>query len=237
MKLQAALLITALAAAAQTRLPILLELFTSEGCSSCPSADKLLEALDKTQPIPGADLIVLGEHVDYWDGSWKDRFSSPAFTKRQWDYAKYFGLRGVYTPQLVVDGQSEFVGSSGPDAKAAINKALQNHKHPLTLTATASGNKLKANISINGLGSKGATVFIALADEEAQSQVSRGENAGRLLKHIAVVRAMQAVGDITNTFQKDINLSLPANHGSLRVVAFVQDKATGKILAIKQEKL
>jgi hypothetical protein len=236
MKLTTLILTATLALSAQTKTPILLELFTSEGCNSCPPADKLLEALDK-QPVANADLIVLGEHVDYWDGSWKDRFSSPAFTKRQWEYARYFGLQGVYTPQLVVDGQSEFVGSRAPDASTAINKALQSHKHPIHLSATNSGNKLQATVHIEGLASKGATVFLAVADERAQSQVTRGENAGHLLKHIAVVRSLQPIGEITNDFDKTLEVSLPANSKGLRVVAFVQDRATGKILAIQQEKL
>ncbi|MBM3759789.1 MAG: DUF1223 domain-containing protein [Acidobacteria bacterium] len=236
MKLQTLLLAATIAATAQTRSPILLELFTSEGCSSCPPADRLLESLDQ-QPVSGADLIVLGEHVDYWDGSWKDRFSSPAFTKRQWAYAKYFGLSGVYTPQLVVDGQSEFVGSHGGDAKSAIQKALMSQKHPVTLKARSDGNTLKASVHVDGLSSKGATVFLALAESQAQSNVTRGENAGRHLKHIAVVRSLQAIGDITNNFEKELELTLPKNLNGLRVVAFIQDKATGRVLGVAQEKL
>lgn len=218
MKLTIALLTLTLAASAQNKSPILLELFTSEGCSSCPPADKLVENLDKQQPYNGADLIILGEHVDYWDGSWKDRFSSKAFTNRQREYAKFFGLNGVYTPQLVVDGQSEFVGSSGQDAKA-------------------NGNKLHASLHIDGLGRKGATLYLALADEQATSQVKRVENAGRILKHVATVRSLTAVGDLTNSLSKEFDLNLPANHTGLRVIAFVQDRTTGRILAISQEKL
>jgi hypothetical protein len=236
MKLPLAFLIWSLAATAQTRTPILLELFTSEGCSSCPPADKLLEALDR-QPIPGADLIVLGEHVDYWDGAWRDRFSSPAFTKRQWDYAKYFRLQGVYTPQLIVDGKREFVGSHTAGAAAAIEQALKSHKHPIQLSATANGNKLQATIQIQNLASKGATVFLALAENQSQSQVTRGENAGSLLNHTAAVRSLQAIGAVTNDFDKTVELPIPANTKGLRVVAFVQDRATGHILAIHQLKL
>lgn len=236
MKLPIALLWFALAAMAQTRTPILLELFTSEGCSSCPPADKLLEALDQ-QPIPGADLIVLGEHVDYWDGAWRDRFSSPAFTKRQWDYARHFRLQGVYTPQLVVDGQTEFVGSRTTDAAAAIEKALANPKHPITLSAAINGHKLNATIRIQDLASKGATLFLAIAEGRAQSQVTRGENTGRLLTHTAAVRSLHALGAINNQFDKTVELPLPANTKDLRVIAFVQDRTTGHILAIHQLKL
>ncbi len=237
MKLSNALLTLTLAASAQTKSPLLIELFTSESCSSCSPADKLVESLDKQQPFNGADLIVLGQHVDYWDGAWKDRFSSRAFTNRQWEYAKYFGLSGVYTPQLVVDGQSEFVGSSGPDARTAIEKAILNHKHPLALKAKATGNKLSASIAIAGLQTKGATVYLALADELATSQVTRGENAGRTLKHVAVVRSLTAVGEFTHFFSKELDPTLPKDHAGLRVIAFVQDHTTGRILAISQEKL
>jgi hypothetical protein len=237
MKLPAALLLTMLVANAQTKTPVLVELFTSEGCSSCPPADKLAEALDTQQPFANADLIVLGEHVDYWDGAWKDRFSSPAHTKRQWAYAKYFRTTGVYTPQMVVDGRSEFVGSNGPDAKAAIQKALANHKHPIVLTAKATGNKLKASIRIAGLASKGATVFVAVGENQAESKVTRGENTGLLLKHAAVVRSLEAVGEMTNDFARDLEINLPSSPAGLRIVTFVQDRASGHILAIAQEKL
>jgi hypothetical protein len=106
------------------RRPILFELFTSEGCSSCPPADRLLETLDHTQPVVGAQLIVLSEHVDYWNRlGWAEPFSSALFTQRQQDYVNRFRLGSAYTPQLLVDGQKDVVGSDERAARAAILKA------------------------------------------------------------------------------------------------------------------
>src|SRR3974377_1377633 len=118
-----------------SRVPVLLELFTSEGCSSCPPADRLLEILDQKQPVAGANLIVLSEHVDYWDRlGWKDPFSSPQYTGRHTDYTNRYRFDGVYTPKLVVDGGSAFVGSDGREASAAIEKAIRDPKVPMTIS-------------------------------------------------------------------------------------------------------
>ena len=155
---------------------MLLELFTSEGWSSCPTADRLLEILDQKQFAGGADLIVLSEHVDYWDRlGWKDPFSSSQYTSRQQDYTNKYNFDGVYTPQLVVDGRFGCVGSDGREASSAIGKAIRERKIPIEIS----------NVSRD-----------AIADNRAESRVARGENAGQSLTHAAVSRVLRQVGTI-----------------------------------------
>jgi len=120
----------------KARTPVLVELFTSEGCSSCPPADALLQKLDHDQPIEAADIIVLGEHVDYWDGlGWHDRFSSHQYTDRQSGYSNRFNLNSSYTPQMVVDGTEQFVGNDVTRARQAIASSPSPSPHPLPLAA------------------------------------------------------------------------------------------------------
>jgi hypothetical protein len=231
----------------EARVPVLLELFTSEGCSSCPPADRLLEAFDTRQPVAGADLIVLSEHVDYWDSSrWRDRFSSPQYTARQQEYTHKYHLNGVYTPQLVIDGHFGLVGSDARGATSAIREALREPKVPIGISnVTRDGNRLTAHIDLPEAGEdfKGGrgTLFVAIADNRAESHVGGGENSGASLAHVAVIRVLRQVGpvDFGTASGKDVTLTIRPGAGAtgLRFVAFVQDTKSGHVLGVAAQKL
>jgi hypothetical protein len=199
-----------------SRIPVLIELFTSEGCSSCPPADALLEKLDRSQPVNGAELIVLSEHVDYWnDIGWKDPYSSHEYSERQGAYCARFGRGSVYTPQMVVDGHFELVGSDERGAIEAVENETKFVKAPLSLSAVRfdSNNKLSVHVEAGPLGpstaAHSATLLLAIADDTDESQVSRGENAGRTLKHVAVLRSLVPAGTVgkTEKLSRDITLN------------------------------
>ncbi len=232
------------AAAGAAKTPVLLELFTSEGCSSCPSADRLLQSLDEKQPFAGADLLVLSEHVDYWNnGGWVDPYSSRSFSERQRWYAEQFGLESVYTPQAVVDGQREMVGSNAAAIKNAVESVAQNEKVALTLSnAVRDGNRIKFHLTSADLKSNGAaTVYVALADSKVQSNVAGGENGGRSLTHVAVVRVLASVGTVKegSSFSKDVVIPVPSrlSANGMRVVAFLQADKSHKIVGAAEEKI
>lgn len=218
-----------------TRTPVLVELFTSEGCSSCPPADRFLEQLDH-QPVPDAEMIVLSEHVDYWNHiGWQDPYSSHLYSERQGAYGQRFGLDSVYTPQIVVDGASEFVGSDTGIAAEVFAKALAAPKIPVYLSLISTEAKsLHAHLDAGTLepyfGAREADVYVAIALNRAESQVSSGENAGHKLAHVAVVREIRKLGVIKQgqRFSQDIQLNLEP--GNLRLIAFVQEPRQGKVL-------
>jgi hypothetical protein len=222
------------------RTPVLVELFTSEGCSDCPPADALLERLDRSQPVSGAELIVLSEHVDYWDDiGWKDPYSSHEYSERQGAYAGKFGLGSVYTPQMVVDGRFEFVGSDERRAIEAIENATKVEKISVNISSIhlESGNVVSLHVDAGRLPSSVAAgspeVLIATADESDESHVSRGENAGRNLKHIAVLRSLTPVGTVNRAgeFSQNVRIHINrVNTGNLRFVAIVQEVPVGRVL-------
>jgi hypothetical protein len=221
------------AGSSEARRPILLELFTSEGCSSCPPADRLLETFDRTQPVSGADLIVLSEHVDYWNRlGWTDPYSSPLFSERQQEYVRRLHLDGPYPPQLVIDGQTDVVGNDERGVRAAILKAEARPKTAISLRAERAGTEVKVSLAV-GDGMRQADLYLALADDPAQSHVTRGENSGRTLRHVAVVRSLVRIGTLParGAFAKELTLPLKnENSESWRVVAFLQDSGSRQIL-------
>jgi len=225
--------------------PVLVELFTSEGCSSCPPADALLQKLDQ-QPIPGEQLIVLSEHVDYWNHiGWRDPYSARYYSDRQSQYGRRFGLDSVYTPQMVVDGTSEFTGSNSALAEKAFTKARGVAKISLVLSAVSFGsqNTLQAYVQTGPLlasyGVQEAEVYAAIALDHAESQVAHGENAGRKLAHTAVVRSIDKIGTLRQgqAFTQDVQLKLVsgADSHNLRVIVFVQEPGQGRVIGVAMQ--
>jgi hypothetical protein len=226
-------------AAAADTLPILVELFTSEGCSSCPPADAMLEKMD-AQPIPGAQLIVLSEHVDYWDhDGWKDPYSSSLVTERQNDYVRALGLKTAYTPQVLVDGTSELRLSDPQQFKQVFERAMAAGTLPVRIVAlnvgTGASAIIRGRVEVdNDPNRRDADVYIVAALDHAESQVLRGENGGKHLTHVAVVEQIKRIARITkgNGAAQDFELKLKSGNDqrNLRIVAFVQQAGPGKVL-------
>ncbi|GAB3982925.1 hypothetical protein GCM10028806_55580 [Spirosoma terrae] len=199
------------------------ELFTSQGCSSCPSADHLLTETLADAAKTNRNIIGLSFHVDYWDRlGWKDPFSNHAFTKRQYAYGEHFKLKGVYTPQEIVNGQQEFVGSNRARQSSLLETALsQPASAGVQLTvASPSANTRSVSYKLDG-DLANAVLHVALVSKEAITNVQRGENAGRKLVHNNVVRSFQTVsaspeGSVTLTFPDGFE---PANGA---IVAYIQ---------------
>jgi hypothetical protein len=220
--------------------PVLVELFTSEGCSSCPPADILLGKLDHDQPIGGAQLIVLSEHVTYWDhDGWKDPNSSEALTNRQSSYEEALQQSGPYTPQMIVDG-SQVVRLQDPKSiEDALEKAKDTPKVAVRLgEVTVDGADpavLRTHVETDANFDKhNADVYVALALDHVESQVLRGENGGKHLVHVAVVEQLTKVGKLPKgkTFAEDIQFKLKPGEDpkNLRVVALVQEPGPGQLL-------
>jgi hypothetical protein len=207
------------------------ELFTSEGCSSCPPADELMARIQ--QQYKDSQVYILAFHVDYWDRlGWPDRFSHHSFTSRQRWYAELLRLRSVYTPQVVVNGTTEYVGSRGEPILKAINGGLdQPSTTSLVLKGRVEGKKLIVEYQTGGDG-KRADLVLTLVQQSAKSNVKAGENAGKDLSHVQVVRRMARVTiDKNNT--KNVTLELPTDFSSTgwELIGFVQHKNDGRIIA------
>ena len=227
-----------------TRTPVLVELFTSEGCSDCPPADTFLQKLDQ-QPVSTKELIVLSEHVDYWNhDGWTDPYSSHAFSERQDEYMQHFHLASVYTPQMVVDGATQFVGNNVKEAEKALTAPAYGMLASVQIGAVSlEGNTVRAHIDVAALPehSRKSDIIFVVALNHAESQVASGENSGRHLAHVAVVRRLEKVGTIDSKapFSRDVSLKLEklTDKADLRVIAFVQEPGPGRVLGAAMQRL
>jgi hypothetical protein len=225
------------------RTPVVVELFTSEGCSSCPPADALLQQLEQQQPVAGAEIIALEEHVDYWNhDGWTDPFSSADWTLRQQDYAALF-KDDPYTPELVVNGHSQFVGSNARKAEFEIEKAAHGLKTGVAITAgnTEAKGSQRFTVSVGKLmqNTSGdvAEVWLAVTEDGLHSSVSLGENAGHVLHHIATLRSLRKIGvadanGASVSFAGDsvVKFNSHWDPANVRVTVFVQGRKSREIL-------
>ncbi|MEQ9363375.1 MAG: DUF1223 domain-containing protein, partial [Leptospirales bacterium] len=229
--------------------PIVIELFTSQGCSSCPPADRVLSLLRQTGQIDGIPIVTLSEHVDYWNRlGWTDPYSMPLFSDRQAAYARAINRSNrIYTPQMVVDGREEFVGHDLRRATEAVRRAADRERIPLELNVirSASGSdraltailrvRAKTAASRPGLKSalSGADVLIAISEDGLDDRVQRGENAGHTLRHDGVVRQLirrEALASATDTRAATIKLNREWKTERIRIVAWLQDRESLAIL-------
>jgi hypothetical protein len=234
----------ALAAEPTTRPTVLVELFTSEGCSSCPPADDLLAELAKGEGTPDVRIIPLALHVDYWNRQgWADPFSSAKFTQRQEDYARALHVEQIYTPQMVVDGTAQLVGSDREAAKRAIASSSAGAKKAtlsIEPTVSADGKTLTCKLVLKDLAADlrgAADLRLAVTEDDLASEVRRGENAGRTLRHIGVARTLVLVARLDLPHDRAysggtrIDVAAPWKKEHLNAVAFVQSRETHAILA------
>lgn len=223
---------------AAERVPVLVELFTSEGCSSCPPADAFLRKLHQEQPVKGVEAIVLSEHVDYWDRlGWTDPFSSAKWSKRQSWYSMRWPTR-VYTPQMIVDGMEEMIGSDVRYAKATMRKAAKEPKGTVRVFAAVGEGGVGLRIQAMGLpqGSP-AHVRVAIVEDGLETEVPRGENQGKTLRHDGVVRLMETVGETEAgavSYEGTVSLALDPDldRERLRAIVFLQDAGSRRVVAI-----
>ncbi|MEO3402422.1 DUF1223 domain-containing protein [Mucilaginibacter sp. CAU 1740] len=216
----------------------LVELFTSEGCSSCPPADELVAKVEKE--VADKPVYILAYHVDYWDRlGWKDIFSSAAYTKRQNDYAQWLNLSQIYTPQIVVNGIAEFVGSQEGALHNAISKGLEGSNNALLNISAIKGanNKVLVQYNVDGnIDKTHSKLLLALVQKHAVSKIKSGENAGRNLVHAQIVRDLQSL-QLKNTGTATIALPEEAIKQDWEIIGFIQNNNNGAIIAATKGQL
>jgi hypothetical protein len=214
------------------RKAVVVELFTAEGCSSCPPADDLLARLRQVKFAEGLEVIPLGLHVDYWNSQgWLDRFSAAAYTERQENYVHKLKIKdGPYTPQMVVDGAAQFVGNDVSRLRQALSEAALRPSQAEVQITSGAGDKLQVKIKAEE-GVSG-DVMLALTEDNLSSKVRAGENNGKELHHAAVVRELRSLGRLRNGgFETDLSLKIQKSwkRQDLRVVVFVQEPHNGSM--------
>ncbi len=216
---------------------VLIELFTSEGCSSCPPADALLRQVNGSR-TPGDQLVVgISEHVTYWNGlGWSDPFSSPAYTERQNAYSERFHLEGVYTPQMVINGAEQIVGSDRSALLRAVEAEEAQHSRLSLriLSLSVAGRTLTVNFSASGdVPAHGADLMAVLTDDSDHSTVVRGENSGQTLAHVAVARSISLVGRLRAAGERTVQVQIPVTFEAAQrhhLILFAQTPGNGRVL-------
>jgi hypothetical protein len=223
-------------ATGQDRGAILVELFTSEGCSSCPPADALLRQIDGKQTKDGRRIIGISEHVTYWNHlGWSDPFSNEVFTQRQSEYGRRFNLDSVYTPQMVIDGEDQLVGSDRDGLQRELDKSRKSQTTLHIVSIVPRGDALTVTYSLAGGSSNGEVELVAVvADDEDRSSVARGENSGRVLTHVSVARWIKHIPAKTSPEEQTLELSIPRSSAAAqkqgrRLILFAQEKGQGKV--------
>jgi len=229
-----------------SRQMVIAELFTSEGCSSCPPAEALLKHLSEEEPIDGVEVIALEEHVDYWNHlGWTDPFSSRQFSERQEQYASTLHNDGVYTPQLVIDGSAEVVGSRSREVEEVIRRAASLPKASVTLKEIGERKNELATFEVSvatlpsAMISHKLELWIAVTERGLQSDVRAGENSGQRLQHAAVVRLLRKLETRNPAAQFQIQATVQLRGAwkqeNVAVIAFLVDPATRRIVGIARQ--
>jgi hypothetical protein len=190
---------------------VIVELFTSEGCSDCPPADAMLREINLKQTRAGQLIVGISEHVTYWNNlGWRDPYSAPVFTERQTVYASRLSPEGPYTPQMVVNGREQFVGSDVDALQRALgDEARRTHLELSILSTTPSSSGLDVKFSMAGEMSRPLDIIAVLTDDADQSNVLRGENDGRLLQHVSVARSLVRVATVRGDGQQSVHIAFP----------------------------
>lgn len=220
----------------QGQTPIaVIELFTSEGCSSCPPADSLLQQIHLKKSSTGQLIVGISEHVTYWNSlGWRDPFSADTFTERQETYASRLSPQGPYTPQMVVNGRVQFVGNDSVALERALRTSQQQSQLDLRIvTASIVRNGVDMKFSLAGAVRRPMDIIAVITDDSDRSHVLRGENSGRSLEHISVARSLTRVGTVRSAAEQTSHVSLPGDFkagSGHHLILLAQEQNQGAIL-------